>query len=68
MIYFYSISIQKTVTSIAMQTKINTFFDWVILTHLFQCTLSLHPENIRKPKDFLMFSEGTKRVHCEQMG
>ena len=28
----------------------------------YQCTLSLPPENIRKPYDFLMFSGGTERV------
>ena len=32
------------------------------------CTLSLPPENIRKPYDFLMFSGDTERVHWEQMG
>ena len=30
-----------------------------------QCTLSVPPENIRKP---LMFSEGTERVHWKRMG
>ena len=33
-----------------------------------QCTLSLSPENIRKPYGFLMFSEGKEKVHWEQMG
>ena len=33
-----------------------------------QCTLSLPPENIRKPLGFLMFSRGRERVHWEQMG
>ena len=33
-----------------------------------QYTFSLPSENIRKPYRFLMFSEGRKRVHCEQMG
>ena len=33
-----------------------------------QCTLSLHPENIRKPLGFLKFSGGRERVHWEQMG
>ena len=32
-----------------------------------QCTLSLPPENIRKPYDFLIFSEGRGRVHWERM-
>ena len=32
-----------------------------------QCTLSLPPENIRKPYGFLMFSGGTEKVHWEQM-
>ena len=34
----------------------------------FQCTLSLLPENIRKPYDFLMFSRGNEKVHWVQMG
>ena len=32
-----------------------------------QCTLSLPPQNIRKPYSFLMFSGGRERVHWEQM-
>ena len=31
-------------------------------------TLSLPPENIRKPYGFLMFAGATERVHWEQMG
>ena len=31
-------------------------------------TLSLHPENFRKPYGFLMFSGGRERAHWEQMG
>ena len=38
------------------------------LTNLFQFTLSLPPENMRKSYGFLMFSEGRERVHWEQMG
>ena len=30
---------------------------------LSKCTLSRLPENIGKPKGFLMFSEGKERVH-----
>ena len=30
-----------------------------------QCTVSLPPENIRKPYGFLMFSGGRERVHWE---
>ena len=30
------------------------------LTHLFQCTLSLPPENIRKPYGFLIFQQVEK--------
>ena len=33
-----------------------------------QRTLSLPPENIRKPYGFLLLSEGRERVHLEQMG
>ena len=33
-----------------------------------QSTLSVTPENIRKPYDFLMFSGGRKRVHWERIG
>ena len=33
-----------------------------------QWTLSLPPENIKKPLGFLMFSRGRERVHWEQMG
>ena len=33
-----------------------------------QCTLSLSPENIRKPYGFLMFSGGTEKVHVAEMG
>ena len=33
-----------------------------------QCTLSLPPENIRKPCGFLMFSGGREKVHWERMG
>ena len=32
------------------------------------CTLSLPPENIRKPKGFLIFSGGREKVLWEQMG
>ena len=32
-----------------------------------QCTLSLSPENIRKPWGILMFSGGRERVQWEQM-
>ena len=32
-----------------------------------QCTLSLPPENIRKPYGFLMFSESREKVHWEEM-
>ena len=35
---------------------------------LSQCTLSLPPENIRKPYGFLVFSGGRERVHWERMG
>ena len=38
-----------------------------ILTHLLPITLSVPPENIRKPYGFLMFSGGRERVHWEQM-
>ena len=34
----------------------------------FQCTLSLTPENIRKPYGCLMFLGGRERVHWEGMG
>ena len=37
--------------------------DDIELTHSFQCTLSLPPENMRKPYDFFMFSEFRERVH-----
>ena len=41
------------------------------LTHLFPMMhpfyLSLPSENIRNPYGFQMFSEGTERVHCEQI-
>ena len=41
------------------------------LTHLFPMMhpfyLSLPPGNIRNPYGFQIFSEGTERVHCEQM-
>ena len=33
-----------------------------------QCTLSLPPENIRNPCDFLMLSRDRERVHWEQIG
>ena len=33
-----------------------------------QCTLSLPPENIRKPYGFLMFLGGKERMHWERMG
>ena len=38
-----------------------------LLTICFQCTLSLPPENIRKPYVFLIFSGGRERLHWEQM-
>ena len=39
-----------------------------LLTYLCpQCTLSLPPENIRKPYGFLTFWRGRERVHWEQM-
>ena len=45
--------------SLFFRPKIN---DSLVLTHLFPCTLSLPPENLRKPKGFL-FSGDRKRVH-----
>ena len=38
------------------------------LTISSQCTLSLAPENIRKPYSFLISSGGRQRVHLELMG
>ena len=42
------------------------FGSW--LTHRSHCTLSLPPENIRKPSGFLLFSGGRERVHWERVG
>ena len=39
-----------------------------LLTHLFQCTLSLSTENIRKPSRFLMFSWRSRVVNKERIG
>ena len=33
-----------------------------------QCTLSLPPENIRKPYGILMFPDGREKVHWKQIG
>ena len=38
------------------------------LTISSQCTLTLAPENIRKPYSFLISSGGRQRVHLELMG
>ena len=35
---------------------------------LSQCTLSLPPEDIRKPNGFLIVSRGRERVHWERLG
>ena len=42
--------------------------DSFLLTSSFPCTLSLPPENIRKPYSFLMFPGDRGRVHWERMG
>ena len=34
----------------------------------FQCTLSLPPENVRKPAGFMTFSGGRERLHWERTG
>ena len=46
--------------------RIRTFFTQ-LLTHCSQWTLSLPPENIRKPQGFL-FYRGIEKVHWERMG
>ena len=56
-----------------MINKNATFVEIVSYLHIYQliysqCTLSLPPENIRKPEGFLMFSGGSEKVHWEQMG
>ena len=33
-----------------------------------RCYFSIHLENIRKPKGFLMFSEGIEKQHRTEMG
>ena len=40
-------------------------FNWPIGS---QCTLSLSPENIRKPEGFLIISGGRERVHWKKIG
>ena len=45
--------------------EIETFFIIAEPVHS-QCTLSLPPENIRKPQGFLMFSGDRERVHWER--
>ena len=39
-----------------------------LLTHTAWCWLSIPPENIRKPKGFLMFSEGIDKQYWAVMG
>ena len=56
-----------------MINKNATFVEIVSYLHIYQliysqCTLSLSPENIRKPESFLMFSGGSEKVHWKQMG
>ena len=55
-----------------MINKNATFVEIVSYLHIYQliysqCTLSLPPENIRKPEGFQMFSGGSEKVHWEQM-
>ena len=57
--------------------KVRKYSTWILrvaeyrsnfLTHLFPCTLSLSPGNIRKPYSFLKFSGCRERLHWERIG
>ena len=50
------------------EIKISNSFPSSKLTHSFPMTLSQPPENVRKPKGFLMFSGGREMVHWERVG
>ena len=49
----------------SISLTLNKFGLLVILAIRCQRTLFLPPENIRKPRGFLMFSGGRERVHWE---